>query len=173
MSYQVYIITWWSCYGYAAGCVKDQIYREVWQVSGERRWHRRGQAGTNCLHWHIWPGVLHPITHLTDLPSPDQALVSPSKYSSHCLKTTHTNKFAQTCPVICGILRMKTYFCNTWKDVTCLILHTTAAVLGRGSITYVLLQSLLISQVKREQSRHQLVGQQEGSVCPLLRRGSA
>lgn len=173
MCHNILMMLWLHSWLYSG---KDWLYREGWQVSGEKGWHRRRQVRTNYLDWHIWPVVPNPITHLTVLSSPDQALVSPSRDSSHCLKSTCTNPFCPNLPINVGTAEDENTFLQHLSRCDLSPPSCSSSSTGhRGSTVYVLLlQSLpVFSLVKRGWSRHQLVDQWEDSLGPLLRLGSA
>lgn len=109
MPCQICIIAFWSCYGYTAGYIVERTgYTGKDGRSLERVAEKR--ASRNCLEWHIWPVVPRAIIHLTVLPSPDQALVSPFRDSSHCLKSTWTNPFCPNLVLNVGNVEDKTTF---------------------------------------------------------------
>lgn len=169
MRHNILIMLWIHSWLYSG---KGWLYREGWQVPAEGGWHRRGQAGTNCLDWHIWPVVPHSIVHMTDLPSPDQALVSPSEM---VLTVWKAQAFSPHPPITVGHVEGEYTFLQHLNRCglsppSCIGRSTW----HRGSTTYVLLlQSLLISLLKRGWPTDQLVDKWEDSLGLLLRLGSA
>lgn len=146
---------------------KDWLHGERWQLWRERvAWKKPGR---NKLPVPVVPQSV--VIHSTVLPNPEWALLSPSRDSSHCLKYMCTNLSCSNLPINVGNVEDENTFLQHLNGHG-LSPPSTAALSTAGAQFIFLLQSLLISVLKRGRFRHQLVDQWEHSISPLLRLGS-